>query len=483
MSKVKSLIIILSLLMVFSLLLSACSGESDSEEPVDEQDVEEPVAEEPAEEPVAEEPAEEPVAELPVEEPVAEKPSGPLLIWVQQANQDVWEQTALPGFQEEYPDIELEFVNYAPEEVANQAALAIQGGTGGPDLGVTQYRDVQKLIALEGIKNISSLMEPYAGDFDDEIIAYCETDGNYYCVPWDIGPTVLYFRRDIFEAAGLPTDSESVSDLLATWDDYLAACITIKEETGLHCFPQNKANNYGLTAIDMLWQQGIGFFDEAGRVTLEDPEVVAVLEKLGAFWDADVTSDNLDWEDPWYADLAAEMDNTDTPPVASLVYPAWMGNFFKTWIAPDQGNWGIALMPAWEEGGVRAAMAGGSAYFIPEDSSNPEAAWAFIEYINLDNDNQVAQYAYSDYFPALTTTYADPLFSEPDPYFGDQTSREIFADVAENVPYAYIYDSQYYNTAAGALATAVQNFALGKMTAEEALQDAANSVRLETGAP
>lgn len=468
----KILLLIVSLLMILSITLSAC-GSTATEEPV----TQEPVAEKPA--------AEEPVAEEPVAEQSA-KPSGKLLIWVQQANQDVWEQTVLPGFREEYPDIELEFVNYAPDEVANQVGLAIQGGTGGPDLGVTQYRDIQPLIELGGIMDITPWMEigGYLDDFNEDIIAYCETDGVIYCVPWDIGPTVTYYRRDIFEAAGLSTNPDDVSAMVATWDDYLATCITIKEKTGLPCFSQNKANNYGLMIIDMMWQQGIGFFDEDGKVTLEDPRVVAALKKIGEFWDAGVTSDNLEWTDPWYAELAANMDNADTPPIASLVYPAWMGNFFKTWIAPDQaGNWGVALMPAWDKGGVRASMAGGSAYFIPTDSSNPEAAWAFIEYMNLDKDNQLQVYAYSDYFPALTTTYNAPLFSEPDPYFGDEVTRLLYAQVAENVPYAYIYDSQYYGTVSGALATAVQNYALGNMTAEEALADAANTVRLETGAP
>ncbi|MBE2225372.1 MAG: extracellular solute-binding protein [Anaerolineae bacterium] len=487
---------LLCILVALSLFLAACGG-SEAEEPVAVESatavvekasevVEEATAvvEEVTEEVAEEVAVEEPTAEAEAEEMAADMPSGKLLIWVQQANQDVWEQTVLEDFKAAYPDIELEFVNYAPEEVANQAGLAIQGGTGGPDLGVTQYRDIQPLISLGGIMDITPLMDDYKAEFNEDILAYCETDGVLYCVPWDIGPSVTYYRRDIFEAAGLASDPESVSNMVATWDSYLDTCLTIKEETGLNCFPQNKANNYGLMLIDMLWQQGIGFFDDEGAVTIANPEVVATLEKLGEFWEADVTSDNLDWSDPWYTDLNAAIDNEDTPPVATLVYPAWMGNFFKTWIAPEQeGNWGVAYMPAWKEGGVRASMAGGSAYFIPKASTNPEAAWAFIEFMALDNDNQVAQYAYSDYFPTLTSTYDDPLFSEPDPYFGDQVTRELYADVAGNVPYAYIYDSEYYNTVAGALATAVQNFALGNMTAEEALQDAADTVRLETGTP
>jgi ABC-type glycerol-3-phosphate transport system substrate-binding protein len=128
-------------------------------------------------------------------------------------------------------------------------------------------------------------------------------------------------------------------------------------------------------------------------------------------------------------------------------------------------------------------MGGGSAYFIPEDSSNPDAAWAFIEFFALNTANQVTQYAYSDYFPTLLSTYGDPLMSEPDPYYGDQANRLIYADVAQKVPYAFMYDSQYYNVVSGALSVAVQKFALGDMSAEDAITEAAEAVRLETGLP
>ena len=472
----KKLNLLLVVMLVFGLLLTACGTTAD--EPTEAPSADETEA--PPEE--TEAPPEETEAPPP-EEPAV---SGNLLIWVQQANQDVWEQTSLASFQAAYPDVTLEFVNYGPEEVARQVALAIQGGTGGPDLGVTQYRDVQQLIALQGVMDISDLMADYVDDFNPEILAYCETDGAYYCTPWDIGPTGTFYRRDIFEAANLSTDPDDVSAMVATWDDYLATCLTILEETGLPCFPQNQANNYGYMVIDMMWQRGIGFFDpdDNYRVTFEDPEWVAALEKVGEFWDAGVTSDSLDWEDAWYAEMAAGMDNAETPPPATLVYPSWMGGFLKSWISPDQaGNWGVALMPAWEEGGVRASMGGGSAFFIPADSANPEAAWAFIQHMALTTENQVDQYEYSDYFPTLLSTYDDPLFDEPDPYYADQATRGLFAEIAGNVPYAYLYDSQYYIVASGALATAIQNFAMGNMTAEEALQEAADAVRLETGLP
>lgn len=413
----------------------------------------------------------------------APKPTGKLVIWVQQANQDVWTKTVLPAFQAEYPDIQIEFVNYSPSEVANQVGLAIQGGTGVPDLAVTEYRSITSLVELGGLSDMTSFIEPYKADLNATMMGYCTKDGKIYCAPWDIGPVVTFYRRDIFKAAGLASDPDSVSALVATYEDYLATCKTIKEKTGLNCFALNKANNLGTMLENMLWQQGLGYYDADGKVTMDAPYVVEAVNKIGAFWKADVVSDSLEWTDPWYAELNAAIGNTDTPPIATIVIAAWMGNFLKTWVAADQtGNWGVALMPAYTAGGVRASNQGGSAYFIPEGSKNPDAARAFIQYVDLNTANQVAQFVYSDYFPANKATYTDAFFQGQDPYFGNQVTRAFFADVAQKIPYGYIY-GQYAVTMSNNGARALQNFALGNKSAEAALKEAADAVRLETGMP
>ena len=456
----KNLLRIITALIVLSFVLAACA--------------------QPAETPVVEEPptVDEPVVDEPVDAP---KPSGKLVIWVQMANQEVWESTVLPAFLEEYPDIEIEFVNYPPDEVASQVGLAIQGGLGVPDLAVTEYQSITALVELGGLMDLTDVVAPHMDVLNSTMMAYCTKDGNVYCVPWDIGPVVTFYRRDIFDAAGLASDPDSVSAAIATWDDKLDTCQQIRDNTGLPCFALNRANNYGDILANMLWQQGLGFYDDDGNVTMDEPYAVEALEKIGAFWEADVVSDSLEWEDAWYAELNADIDNTETPPIATVTIGAWMGNFLKTWVAPDQaGNWGVALMPAFTPGGVRASNQGGSAYFIPEDSNNVEAAKAFIEFINLDVDNQVAQFVYSDYFPANSATYDHPFFQEPDPYFGDQVTRALFGEVAEMVPFGYIY-GQYAITMINNAATAIQNYGLGLRSAQDALSEAADAVRLETG--
>jgi lactose/L-arabinose transport system substrate-binding protein len=420
-------------------------------------------------------------AEAGVQTAADSKPSGKLLIWAQQANQDVFEQTVLADFQAEYPGIEIEWVNYPPAEVANQMTLAIQGGSGGPDLGFTENASLAKIVDLGGLMDVTDLVQPYVDQFNEPALKEGSAEGKIYGVPWDVGPVVTFYRRDVFKAAGLSDDPQDVSEMLSTWDKYLETCTVIKEETGLKCFALNKANNLGDVFLNMLWEQDLDLYSDDGKVLVAGPEYVATLEKLGEFWKNDLVSDELEWTDGWYALLKANMDDPTVQPVATIPIAAWMGNFLKTWIAPDQaGNYGVALMPAYTEGGVRAANQGGSSAFIPAASSNPEAAWAFIEFMLLRPENHVKIFEYSDYFPAYEAIYGDPLFAQPDDYFGGEATRQLYAEVAPQIPVANHY-GPFSQAIRGALMPAIQKYAMGEMSAEAALQEAANNIRTETG--
>lgn len=467
----KSLYKFLSVLILGVLLLSAC-GQATTAAPA-------------ATEVATEAPTAIPPTEVPTEVPPTEAPkvSGKLLIWVQKINMEAWQKTVLPKFQEMYPDVQIEFVNNSPQDTAKNVGLAIQGGTGGPDLFVVDTLSGSGLVDLGGIKDITDLVKPYAADINPSSLAACTKDGKIYCATWDVSPVGTFYRRDVFEAAGLKSDPESVSAAIATYDDLLATCKTIKEKTKLNCFSLNKANNEGYLYNYMLSQQGLGYFNDKGEITIASAQNIATLEKLKLFWDAGVVSDTQVWTDPWYAEFKNPMDNKDVPPVAMVTIPVWMGGFFKGWIAPDaKGNWGVAQMPAFAAGGNRNATTGGSSYFIPEASTNPEAAWALIKFLNFDAANNAAIFGHADIFPAYFPVYKEPVFQEADPYFGDQKTRAFFADVAKNSPKDYLLGA-YGKTMNDKVLIAIQKFAMGQMSAADALKEAAEAVALETSLP
>lgn len=410
---------------------------------------------------------------------VAAKPSGKLTLWMWKAAHDTLTNSGvLDAFAKEYPDVQVEIVEYAPADVYQKLPLALQAGTGAPDISLVENSHLAQIVSLGGLTDMTAWVKPYLDKMNAYKWADAELDGKYYAMPWDSGPVVMYYRRDVFEAAGLPSDPDSVSDLVATWDDYFNVCKTIKEKTGSACFSNNKANNYGRLYEMMLWQQGLGYYNDQGQVTVDSPENIATLESLKKFWDEDLTSDQLEWTDGWYAEMAAD---TSATPIATLVEAAWMGAFLKGWIAPGtEGKWGVALMPAMAEGQVRGANDGGSAFVIPEQSQNKEAAWALTEFLFGRVESQVAMFKSSDFFPSLEAAYADPVFTEPDAFFADQSVRPIYVDVVKEVPIAHVY-GPHYPEMNGFVATAIQKVATGEMSAADALKEAADAIRAQTG--
>src|SRR5215204_1457319 len=390
------------------------------------------------------------------------KPSGTVTLWMWKAAHDTLTNSGvLDASAKEYPDVQVEVVEYAPTDVYQKLPLALQAGTGAPDISLVENSHLAQIVALGGLTDMTEWVTPYVDKMNTYKWADAKLDDKYYAMPWDSGPVVFYYRRDVFDAAGLPSDPDSVSEAVATWDGYFSVCETIMEKTGSACFSNNKANNYGRLYEMMLWQQGLGYYNADGQVTVDSPENIATLEMLKKFWDADLTSDQLEWTDGWYAEMAAE---TADKPIATLVEAAWMGAFLKGWIAPGtEGKWGVALMPAMADGQVRGANDGGSAFVIPDQSENKEAAWALTEFLFGRVENQVAMFKSSDFFPSLEAAYADPVFNEPDPFFADQAVRQIYVDVVKEVPTAFVY-GPHYPEMNGFVATAIQKVATGQMS-------------------
>lgn len=401
-------------------------------------------------------------------------PSGKIVVWGwASALRDTIEASGvLADFNAAYPDIEVEFVEYAPTDMYVSFPLVLTAGESSPDIALIESSHLAEIVALGGLMDLTDLLAPYVESINSYRWPDATLDGKLYAAPWDSGPVVMYYRRDVFEKAGLPSDPEAVNELVATWDGYLDVCRTIKEETGLYCFAHNRANNYARLYEMLLWEQGLGYYDlETGEITVASEENVATLEYLGTFWEEDLASDNLEWTDPWYAEFASTEE-----PVATLIEASWMDVFFKSWIAPGtEGLWGVARMPAGPYGdGARAANDGGSTFVINGKSENPEAAWAFIEFVLLRPESQNKMFEVSGFIPALETAYGTEIYDAGDPFFADQATRTVYAEVLPDIPSAGIY-GPHYGEMNGFVSYAIQSYASG-MSAQDALEEAAEEI-------
>lgn len=371
-------------------------------------------------------------------------------------------------FKVAYPNITVSYSQGGSGDYYQNVQLAISAGSGGPDVVWLEDSHIEQYIKIGAMADMTAWVQPYVNQVIPYKWEFLTKSGKYYAMPMDAGPVAVFYRRDVFKQAGV--DPTTIN----TWDDFYQAAKTIKQKTGSTIWQQSKARNDGRLFETLMWQQGTGYVDSSGNVALDkDPKVQQVLEYMGKMWTDGLAADNEAWTDPWYKAMA-------TGGSATVVEAVWMGNFFKSFIAPQAGgNWGVIKMPAWSSGGVQTANDGGASVGILQQSSNKDAAWAYIQFHLARTQSQLSMYAQTDLFPTLEPSYQDAFFEEADPYYGGQDVRSFFADAAKHIPTAGVYSSDYAQMAS--LTTPeIQKYALGQQTAQQALSNAANLIRQRT---
>ncbi|GHF53676.1 ABC-type glycerol-3-phosphate transport system substrate-binding protein [Deinococcus metalli] len=377
------------------------------------------------------------------------------------------------AFTKAYPNIKVEYVQKDPSggAIYNAYKLAFSAGSGGPDVALIEDSYLPQFVKLGALADPSTQVRPYAVNLNRAKLQAASLGGRTYAMPWDIGPVVLYYRRDVFKAAGVNPAT------LRTWDDYVKAAAVIKAKTGVDMLPLSRAKNDARLFETLLWQQGSGYVDASGAVSLDkDPRATNAMTLLNTLYKSGAATDLESWTDPWYKAIADGK-------VATLPMATWMGGFLKSWIAPKStGQWGVLPLPTFAGTASRTSNDGGSQLAVWGGSRNKDAAWAYIQFHLAQRDAALGLYQKTDFFPALTTLYRDPVFSQADAYFGGQKVGQVYTALAKTIPNATVYTSDYADM--NAITTIeVQKMALGKQDVATTLKNAADVIRSRTRRP
>ncbi len=138
--------------------------------------------------------------------------------------------------------------------------------------------------------------------------------------------------------------------------------------------------------------------------------------------------------------------------VAGIVMPDWYsGCCLKPGVQDMAGQWRVAPMPVWEDGGHTTTTWGGTGFAISAQSSHVELVWDLLEDAYATLDGQLARYEAIGFYPTMYEALADPRVTEAnDPFYGEQQIGQVFADVALDVPVFYQSPNRgFYLTAVG----------------------------------
>lgn len=234
----------------------------------------------------------------------------------------------------------------------------------------------------------------------------------------DIGPLAMCYRKDLLEAAGLPSDPEAVKPLFATWDSYFEAGDTYVEKTGK---PWYDSNSQIFNAMQN--QLDTGYIDRDDKLAIEsNSDIKENWDKVTAAGSRGQTAKLVAFSNEWNSGFK-------TGAFATKTCPGWMLGVIKEQSGPENaGKW--AVTDAFPNGGGNW---GGSYLTVPKQSKHPKEAAELAAWLTAP-EQQIKAFQAKGPFPSQVKALEAPeLLSTTNDYFGGAKTGELFAKQARKV--------------------------------------------------
>ncbi|MEV6690879.1 extracellular solute-binding protein [Micromonospora sp. NPDC051196] len=241
-------------------------------------------------------------------------------------------------------------------------------------------------------------------------------DGRLIGLPTDVGSLAVCYRKDLFEAAGLPTERDQVSALWPDWNGFHQAGQKYKQATG-------KGFIDSITAVSngVLFQQGSDlFYDKENNVIAKDSPAVK------AAWDTatsmvDISAKAETWSPAWNAGFKQGT-------FAATFCPSWMlGIVEENSGEGNKGKWDVAAVPG---GGGNW---GGSWLAVPEQSQHQKEAAKLAEFLT-NASGQVAAFKAAGPLPTnLEALKNEEFLNYTNEYFSGAPTGKIFGESVSKI--------------------------------------------------
>ncbi len=398
--------------------------------------------------------------------PVTAQDAAELELWTFVNTHARWFREQAERYAEEVnPDFALNVVEIAYSDMHDRLQISIQsGGVGAPDIAdVEQGRFGGFLLGGgdPGFVELNALLDE--GGHTENLVsarqALYTSMGSVYGIEHALTPVVLYYRADVWEGAGFDPQE------FATWDDFAEAGRAIVAENP-DVIPLHIHN--GLHEL-LLRQQGHDYFNADGEVTIDSEASIALMDWLLALKDEGVAGDPPEGDALW----AAFKDGT----LISMVGADWYAGFFKDNAPELAGKWKAAPLPAFEEGGRRTSVWGGTGATVVATSDNAQEALSFLEFAMLSIEGNVRRFELTSLWPPYIPAMDNERLHAADEYFSGQDLGAVFADVGPEAPPQW--QSPFRSQLNSLLAAARQDIKDGNRSPADAFTEIAATIRDE----
>lgn len=139
-----------------------------------------------------------------------------------------WAEQAMEKFNAANPDIEMRFIYEGWGGWANTYATVMAADTQA-DVIFWYDNQLKDENIADKLVNLEEYLDPEIIElYPESVVELGRIDGELLYLGQSVDPGMIFYRKDIFEQAGLDPDKP-----IETWDEFLVACKTIYEKTGI----------------------------------------------------------------------------------------------------------------------------------------------------------------------------------------------------------------------------------------------------------
>ena len=284
------------------------------------------------------------------------------------------EEAFLPRLEEEFeaqnPDIDLQITEIPEGEYVTKIDTALAAGDP-PEIGFIYEA---RWVKADKVLSAKSALEAAGVNLEDfnqgALGANCLMDNDLFCMGTYSGGMVLFYNKDLFDAAGLDYPSSTEAMGMQEYADLAAQLSNDAEDI------QEKVWG-GSSDLMFYWSDPAYLFSEDGRTVVMNNEdtVMAhqILVDMIAEGHAPSPSDNDLFGD---ADMAAQGQQ------AMWLIDNIIG--VESLEAVENINWGVAPVPVEKAGDEAWVSSWTDSFGVFSESDNPEAAMKFITFLATD---------------------------------------------------------------------------------------------------
>jgi multiple sugar transport system substrate-binding protein len=370
---------------------------------------------------------------------------------------------AIKAFEKLHPQLTINYQAVDWDTLRQKFSVGVSSGAP-PDLATLDMTWIPTYAAQGVLADLSKMSggqlngKPIQSQYTPGSMKAMTYDGHLVTMMYDFDAYALYYRADLFKQKGIAVPK--------TWTDFTAAAQKLAVTSN------GKLVKYGFQVLpdtfhyaQLLYQNGGAILDPANtKAVFNSAQGVQALTFMKSFLD---NGTGVYWG-PDQGDSNGTAGIKDGRIAMFLNGPYMMGVLKSS--APEQtGKWAVAPAPISQKPG---SYLGGTGLTIPVNAKNPEAAWAFAQFL-LTPAQQLGVYKYGGAAPATVAALHSPMLTKPDPYFGGQAPFSVFLDaMATATPYPYV---QAWDDIDKAISDGVTSALLGKQSPQDALNSAAQT--------